>query len=122
MEDFENIITGVVSSHPIPIFREVTDFNTLVMGFTFKVQTTELVNYQYQTTEVWVTTIYDVHKWDIIRKGQKLELSIQNKQKSSYSDDGVSLKCNVVSRTTPPKKEDMVSRLDELFNTLNNTI
>lgn len=93
----EFIISGEIVSHPITIFSKLHE-GEFTMGFTYKVRYTQIVNYEIKEVELWITSVYDLRTWDVIKMGDKVELSVLKKQKSTYSDTGFSLKCNIVSR------------------------
>ena len=68
------------------------------MGWVFKVKTLQFVGYEYKEISINIAVVYDMTKWDILRKGQEVKLSVLNKQTSQFTDDGYALKCNVVYR------------------------
>lgn len=91
------MITGEIIDHPVAIFTKI-DETKCMMGFVYPIETTTIINYEIKEVQLWITSVYDLRKWDIIKKGDKLTLSILKKQTSQYAPDGVSLKCNIVSR------------------------
>jgi hypothetical protein len=94
----EMMIMGEIVEHPICMFSNLNDGgNTL--GFVYLFRTTQFIGYEYKEVDIWIKSIFDVRKWDIIKKGQKLTLSILQKEKSKYSPELVVLKCNIVNRT-----------------------
>jgi hypothetical protein len=125
----EKIISGVIMDYPRIVFKDFDKEQSMV-GWVYKIQTTQLVGYDYQPTQIWVFSVYDLNKWDIIHKGDEVRLSIIQKQKSKYSDDGVVLKCNIVSRVKRSEDklpqqdtwEDISIMMDDLFNLSEQTI
>jgi len=98
MEREEVFLTGEIIEHPICVFTNINEGGS-VMGFVYKFRTTQLVNYEYELVDIWIKSVYEIKKWDILRKGQKLKLSVLQKEKSKYSPDNMVLKCNIVSRS-----------------------
>ena len=94
----ETIITGDIVSHPILTFREVMEDNTVKVGFVYELKTTQMVGYEFKEVKINVVSVYDITKWDILKKGDRVELSVLSVQKSSYTEDGKALKCNVIYR------------------------
>ena len=125
----EKIISGVIVDYPRVTFRDC-DNGQSILGWVYKIQTTQLVGYDYEPTEIWIMSVYDLNRWDIIHKGDEVRLSIIQKQKSKYSDDGVALKCNIVSRVKRSEDklpqqdtwEDISIMMDDLFNLSEQTI
>lgn len=93
----EYFITGEITGHPIITFKDIDD-KSIMLGFVYPIKTTLIVDYEVKVVEIWICSVYDLMKWDIIRKGDKLNLSVLKKQNSSFSPDGCVLKCNIVSR------------------------
>jgi len=93
----EFFITGEISEHPICIYCDTKDQN-ITIGWVYPIKTTQVINYEVKEETIWITSFYDLKKWDILKKGETLVLSTLKKQNSNYSPTGVSLKCNVVSR------------------------
>lgn len=125
----EKIISGVIVDHPRVIFKNF-DNEQSIMGFVYKIRTTQLVGYEYQPTEIWIKSVYDLNKWDILHKGDELELSILQRQNSEYSDDKLVLKCNITKRRKRiqiPEEEkqmwdDLAIMMEDLFDKSKNTI
>lgn len=93
----EVFIHGTIVSHPTPTFSELNRGGKM-MGWVFELKTQQFVGYEYQDVVINIAVVYDMTKWDILKKGQELKLSVIRKQESKYTDDGFALKCNVVYR------------------------
>ena len=94
----EVFIYGEITTHPICSFSNIHQ-DLGQMGWVYKIKTQQFIGYEYQDVEINIVTIYDMRKWDILRKGQKVKLSVLKKQESKFTDDGFALKCNVVNRS-----------------------
>ena len=95
----EKIINGKIVSDPITTFVNVDwDKREVKQGFLYKVEIVTLMGYEYKSQVLNVLSVFDITKWELLRKGDLVELSIVRKETSRYSDDGNHLKCNVVSR------------------------
>ena len=93
----EVFIHGTIVSHPVPTFSDLNQGGK-VMGWVFELKTQQFVGYEYQDIVINIAVVYDMTKWDILRKGQELKLSVIKKQKSNFTNDGFALKCNVAYR------------------------
>jgi len=95
----ETIITGVIDSHPIITFRDVDkETNQVKVGWVFQLKTTQMIGYDFQDVVINISTVYDITKWDILKKGDRVDLSVLSTQNSSFTQDGKALKCNVTYR------------------------
>lgn len=95
----ETIISGEIISHPIITFRDI-DEKSVKVGFVYRVRTTQLVGYEVMNVDLNISSVYDITKWDILRKGDRVDLSVITVQKSNFTDDGKALKCNVTYKRT----------------------
>ena len=93
----EVFIHGTIMSHPTPTFSDLYQGGK-VMGWVFQLKTQQFVKYEYQDVVINIAVVYDMTKWDILKKGQEVKLSVIGKQKSNFTDDGFALKCNVAYR------------------------
>lgn len=98
IENQEKIIYGEIVSNPICTFSTLHEKGA-IMGWVYKIKTIQFIDYDMKDVELWVFSAYNMTKWDILKKGEKLKLSIIQKQNSNFSEDGVALKCNIVSRS-----------------------
>ena len=94
----ETFIQGEIVEHPICIFADTKDTNDIKIGWVYPIKTTQIIDYQPQESIVWITSVYDFKKWNILNKGDVVKLSVLKTQHSNYSPDGKSLKCNIESR------------------------
>jgi len=95
----ETIISGTIVFHPIITFRDVDkETNQVKVGWVFQLRTTQMVGYDFQDVIINISTVYDITKWDILKKGDRVDLSVLSTQNSSFTNDGKALKCNVVYR------------------------
>lgn len=98
IQNQERIIHGEIVNNPICMFSTLHEGGT-TMGWVYKIKTSQFIEYDIKDVEIWITSVYDITKWNIIKKGEKVSLSVIQKQNSKFSEDGVCLKCNIVSRT-----------------------
>jgi hypothetical protein len=94
----ERIIHGEILNNPICSFSSLHEGGTS-MGWVYKIKTSQFVDYDIKDVEIWISSVYDITKWNIIKKGEKVSLSVIQKQNSKFAEEGVALKCNIVSRT-----------------------
>lgn len=93
----ELFIQGEIVGHPICIFVDMKDGETKI-GWVYPIKTTQIIDYKTQEVVIWITSIYDLRKWNILCLGEKVKLSVIKTQQSNYSPDGKTIKCNIVSR------------------------
>lgn len=95
----ERMIVGKIVSHPITTFSNINwNKQEFTQGFVYKVRTQQLQGYDLVPVDINICSVFDVSKWDLLKKGQEVQLSVLKKEKSKFSDDGFALKCNVVNR------------------------
>ena len=97
MNKVETFIFGEIVGHPICTFTEVREQSVLI-GLVYPVKTTQLIDYEIQEVVTWICSVYDLKKFNILHKGDRVKLSVLQSQNSTYSPDGKALKCNVVSK------------------------
>jgi len=97
MDMNELFLYGEIIDHPICTFTEIRD-DGVIIGFVYPIKTTQLVDYEIKEVVTWINSVYDLKKWNILYKGDRVKLSVLKKINSNYNPDGKALKCNIASR------------------------
>jgi hypothetical protein len=96
MEQNEKFVFGEVVTTPIFKWKHLSNENFLMTGWECDIETNTGSDGEQRIYTVQLC--YDFIKWDIVKLGDMVKLSIQGKILSKTSMTGESIKCNVVKR------------------------
>ena len=96
MEENEKFLFGEVVTTPIFKWKRLSGDNLLMTGWECDVETNTGVD---GTQRIYTVQLcYDFVKWDFVKLGDMVKLSLQGRILSKTSKSGESMKCNVVKR------------------------
>lgn len=96
MEKQEQFLYGEILTPPLFKWKNHSETDVLMTGWECEVQTNSAIT--GDPVVITVQICYDFVKWNYVKQGDMVKLSVLGKMTSKTSKTGESLKCNVVIR------------------------